>query len=82
VLASASSPARTFRKDCFRETRKPTLETSALPRTAAHDIDLARAAGSFCAQRSFRYLLSMPNELLQIDAEELKSRVRELRRFL
>jgi hypothetical protein len=24
----------------------------------------------------------MPNELLQIDAEELKSRVRELRRFL
>jgi len=30
------------------------------------------------------WLLSfrMPNELLQIDAEELKSRVRELRRFL
>src|SRR6266536_5892259 len=50
----------------------------------AHDVDLASSVANahLCASRRFHYLLSMATELLLVDAEHMKSRVRDLRRFL
>jgi hypothetical protein len=40
------------------------------------------AATTDCAQPSFRYIPAMPTEISTVDAEDLKSRLSDLRRFL
>jgi hypothetical protein len=67
VLVHSSSLLRVERKDCFGATPKPARETRALP---------------FAIRSEFKYLSVMPTEISIPDAEDLKSRVRELRRFL
>ena len=41
-----------------------------------------KTATTLCASQRFYYLPRMPTETTVVDAEDLKSRVRELRRFL
>jgi len=80
------APVWTCQQDRFRETRKPELETTALLEHAAsaHDAILCVTLPErlHCEPRRFHYVPAMANELAIIDAEDLKSRVRELGRFL
>jgi len=67
ILVRSSSLLRFEKKRLFGATPKPARETRALP---------------FAIRSEIRYPDVMPTEISIPDAEDLKSRVRELRRFL